>query len=428
MAPAPGPALPFKYIHMKKILLLIILAGAGYVSWAQKTKKTAAPLSDRAEWLLRMDKVVRPVLTNLAAGTLKQNMPLVLSPKVDNAGNRSQVAYLEAFGRVLTGIAPWLNIEGGNADEVKLRQEYRALTLQAIAQAVDSTGKDYMRFSGSGQPLVDASFMALGLIRCPWLWEHLPAPVQANVVAAFKASRSIVPGYNNWILFAGMIEAFFCQYGIEYDGVRIEYGIREFAHHWYVGDGVYSDGSQYHWDYYNSYVIQPYLCNILAVIRARNPKAYDWYAPKLDQISKRYAVLQERMINTDGSFPVTGRSICYRGGAFHHLADMSLRHQLPQELKPAQVRSALTAVLKRTLDAPSTFTSAGWLNLGLAGHQPGLAEGYINTGSVYLCSAIFLPLGLPETDAFWSAPAEPWTAVKAWSGQDLPADHAVEVK
>ncbi len=89
------------------------------------------------------------------------------------------------------------------------------------------------------------------------------------------------------------------------------------------------------------------------------------------------------MINTDGSLSATGRSICYWGGAFHHLADMSLRKQLPQDLKPAQVRCALTAVLKKTFESPATFTKEGWLNIGLYGNQPNLAEGYINTGSVY---------------------------------------------
>ena len=62
------------------------------------------------------------------------------------------------------------------------------------------------------------------------------------------------------------------------------------------------------------------------------------------------------------------------------------------------------------------------------GHQPGLAERYITTGSLYLCSAILLPLGLPETSEFWSAPSEPWTSVKAWSGKDLPADHALDLR
>ncbi|MDF2192303.1 DUF2264 domain-containing protein [Paraflavitalea sp. CAU 1676] len=412
---------------MKKYLIVIGMLASGFGALSQSKKAQPAPINDRSYWLAQLDKVARPVMSNLAAGTLRQNMPVTLSPKVDNAGNRAQVAYLEAFGRVLAGIAPWMESEAGNAEEKALRQQYRDWAVKGVAQAVDTAGKDYMRFTG-GQPLVDASFMALGLVRCPWLWAHLSPKVQADVVAAFKATRSIVPGYNNWILFSGMIEAFFCKYGIEYDGVRIDYGIREFANNWYVGDGVYSDGAQYHWDYYNSYVIQPYLGNILAVLRQRNPRAYDWYAPKFDQISKRYAVLQERMINTDGSFPVTGRSITYRGGAFHHLADMSLRKQLPQELKPAQVRGALTAVVKKTLEAPSTFTKDGWLNIGLAGHQPGLSEGYINTGSIYLCTFIFLPLGLPETDDFWAAPAEPWTAVKVWNGQDLQADHAVEIK
>jgi hypothetical protein len=412
---------------MKKILLVIGWAACSLIMQAQIAKKATVPVSDRKLWLQHLDKLARPVLSNLAAGTLRQNMPVILSPKVDNAGSRAQVAYLEAFGRVLTGIAPWLNGEGGTKEEIVLRDQYRSWTLKAIANAVDTSAKDYMRFTG-GQPLVDASFMALGLIRCPWLWEHLEPTVQANVIAAFKATRTITPGYNNWILFSGMIEAFFCKYGVEYDALRIDYGIREFANNWYMGDGIYGDGPQYHWDYYNSFVIQPYLGNILAVLRQRNPKAYEWYAPKFEQISKRYAVLQERNINTDGTFPVTGRSICYRGGAFHHLADMSWRKQLPQDLKPAQVRGALTAVINKTFESPATFTKEGWLSLGLYGNQPGLAEGYINTGSVYLCTAIFLPLGLPDTDEFWAAPAEPWTAVKVWSGQDFPADHALEIK
>ena len=381
--------------------------------------------ADRATWLIYLDKLAGPVLSNLADDRLKEKLPLVLSERIDNKESRTKAAYLEAFGRVMTGIAPWLNLEGGSAAEQELRNKYRAWALKAIANATNPAAKDYLTWTG-GQPLVDASFLALALVRCPWLWEHLDEAVKKQVVSAFRLTRDIVPGYNNWILFSGMIEAFFCKYKLEYDALRIEYGIREFAQHWYVGDGLFSDGQQYHWDYYNSYVIQPYLANILASVKGGN-KSYDWFAPKLERINKRYAVLQERMINTDGSFPVTGRSIVYRGGAFHHLADMALRKQLPDALPPAQVRSALTAVIKKTFESPATFTKDGWLQIGLYGSQPGLADTYINTGSLYLCSTILLPLGLPETDEFWTAPALPWTAVKVWSGQDMPADHALEL-
>lgn len=384
------------------------------------------PANDRKLWLSYLDKIARPVLSNLAAGTLKEKMPVVLSPKVDNKDNRLRASYLEAFGRTLSGIAPWLNGEGGVKEEVALRDQYRQWTLKAIANAVNPSSADYLTWTG-GQPLVDASFFALGLVRCPWLWQHLHDSTKAQVVAALKSSRSTVPAYSNWILFSAMIEAFFCQYGYEYDKVRLEFGIREFAQHWYVGDGLFSDGMDFAFDYYNSYVIQPYLNAILIVLTTKG-KAYDWFLPKLESISKRYAEIQERLIGTDGSFPVTGRSITYRGGAFHHLADMSWRKKLPPLLPPAQVRSALTAVLKKTLQPAQTFTKDGWLAIGLAGHQPGLAEGYINTGSEYLCAAIFLPLGLSEAEEFWSAPAQPWTAAKLWNGADLPADHALHLR
>ncbi|NDC75986.1 DUF2264 domain-containing protein, partial [bacterium] len=59
------------------------------------------------------------------------------------------------------------------------------------------------------------------------------------------------------------------------------------------------------------------------------------------------------------------------------------------------------------------------------GHQPALGERYISTGSLYLCSFAFLPLGLQATDPFWIAPAEKTTWEKIWCGENLLADHAL---
>jgi hypothetical protein len=131
------------------------------------------------------------------------------------------------------------------------------------------------------------------------------------------------------------------------------------------------------------------------------------------------------MISPEGTFPAIGRSLAYRFGAFHHLADMSLRHQLPSGVAPEQVRPALTAVMRRMVEAPGTFDAKGWLTIGFAGHQPSIGETYISTGSLYLCSAAWLPLGLVVSDQFWSAPPKQWTSQKAWGGVDLVADHAI---
>ncbi len=380
----------------------------------------------RDRWLDYMDKIARPVLSNLASDRLRNQMPVTLSITSDNPELRKEVAYLEAFARTLCGISPWLNGEGGSAKETALRNQYRDWVLKGLANAVDSSKNDYMLWTG-GQPLVDASFLALALIRCPWLWEHMDDDLQQRIVELLRSTRTTIPVYSNWILFPGMIEAFFCKYGQPYDPVRIEYGIREFSQQWYVGDGMFSDGMHFVLDYYNSYVIQPYLLNILDAVNPVN-ESFKWFSPELEEITSRYAELQERSINPDGSFPVFGRSIVYRGGAFHLLSEMALRHKLPGSLTPAQVRCALTEVIIKTIDAPGTFTEEGWLNIGLHGNQPGLADFYINTGSLYLCTTIFLPLGLPPTDPFWNDPDAPWTSKKIWNGMDVPADHSLKDK
>src|SRR5712675_1647886 len=103
-----------------------------------------AQQNDRKLWLSYMDKIARPVLSNLSEDKLKEKMPVILSKRIDNAESRSKVAYLEALGRTLSGIAPWLNLQGGPKDEMQLRDQYRQWSLRAIANAVDSTAKDYM--------------------------------------------------------------------------------------------------------------------------------------------------------------------------------------------------------------------------------------------------------------------------------------------
>ena len=153
--------------------------------------------------------------------------------------------------------------------------------------------------------------------------------------------------------------------------------------------------------------------------------AWKEFAPRIEQRARRYAAIQERLIAPDGAFPPVGRSLAYRFGAFHLLAQMALRRALPDGLAPGQVRAALTAAIRRSIEAPGTFDAAGWLQIGFSGHQPGIGETYISTGSLYLCAVALLPLGLPPSDPFWSAAAEPWTSARAWSGQPFPIDHAL---
>jgi hypothetical protein len=408
----------------RKGFILFFLLLATSVCFAQKKVKRLM-VSDRAFWLQQMDKMVRPVLYDLSNDSLRIKMPQVTSNTTDNKAQRIQVQYLEVLGRVLSGIAPWLQLEDGDAAEKDLRQQYRNMVLKGLANALDSNKKDFMRFDLAGQQLVDASFLSFAFVRAPWLWENLGKQEKDRLVSSIKTTRKFKPGFSNWLLFSAMNEAFLCKYGFEWDPMRVDYAMQQLEQ-WYVGDGLYSDGPVFAFDYYNSFVIHPYLAAITEIVNKKT-KGYNALSEKIKKRNERYAVIQERMINTDGTYPATGRSLIYRGAAFHHLADMAWRKALPKQLTSAQVRCALTAVIRKTLESPSTYKN-GWLSLGVYGQQPAIADTYNNQGSPYLSTSIFLPLGLPSTDPFWANPPEKWSAQKIWSGEDFPNDHGVDLR
>jgi hypothetical protein len=385
-------------------------------------KQDHSKQSDRDYWITVLTRLADPILLALSQKKLKTTMP-VEAPH-GNAAERSQYTHLEALGRLLAGISPWLESGDSNASERELRQRYSNLARQAIASAVDPSSPDYMNFAKGSQPLVDSAFLALAVLRAPTeLWEKLDRDTQQKLVDAVRSSRVIRPGFNNWLLFSATVEAFLCHIGEPWDSMRVDYAIRQHDE-WYKGDGIYGEGPEFHWDYYNSFVIQPMLLAVIETV-SKQSKAWESFHPAILTRAKRYAAIQERFIAPDGSYPAIGRSLAYRCGAFHLLATMALRRQLPDGMKPEQVRAALTAVIRRTMEPPGTFDERGWLRVGLCGHQASLGEPYISTGSLYLCSTALLPLGLAGTDPFWSAPPHPWTSQKIWNGQDIPADHAI---
>jgi hypothetical protein len=398
------------------------LAGISVLGSTSEVIPAASVPDDRRYWIELLTRIAHPVLAALSKRKLKQVMP-VEAPH-GNIDERRQYTYLEAMGRLLAGIAPWLETGPPAGEEGALRGKYAELAREAMDAATDPASPDFMNFCNGKQPVVDAAFLALAIVRAPTeLWKNLDAKVQRNVIAALESSRKILAVYSNWLLFPAMIEAALLSMGSNWDAMRIDYAIRT-MNTWYKGDGVYGDGPEFHWDYYNSFVIQPMLLNILDVT-AKAGGAWNSFEPEVTARARRYAAVQERLIGPDGSFAPIGRSLCYRFGAFHLLAEIALRKQLPEGVAPEQVRAALTAVMRRMTDAPGTFDDDGWLRVGFCGHQPEMAETYISTGSCYLCSAAWLPLGLPATDPFWAESAKPWTSKKAWNGENVAADHAM---
>ena len=409
---------------MKRLLLLFIALSLLIPSMAKKPKKVEQ--TDREYWCQLAYQLARPVLENMSKGTLQKNMQTEFSPSFDNRNRK--VVYMETFGRLMAGIAPWLTLADDDTAEGAQRKQLREWALQSYKNAVDPESPDYLCWGVTGQNLVDAAYIAESFLRAyDALWMPLDEVTKQRYIKEFQGLRKIDPPYTNWYLFSSVIESFLAKAaGMKAcDEFRVNTTCRK-VEEWYVGDGWYADGPVFAFDYYSSYVFHAmYLETLQTMIDAKANTRIDYqkYYDRALQRAQKHAIILERFISPEGTFPVFGRSIPYRMAAMQPLALMAWYEKLPKDLTNGQVRAALTKVMHRMFDEQQNFNEGGFLTIGFCGSQPNIADWYTNNGSLYMTSLAFMPLGLPATHPFWTAPAEPWTQVKAWNGQPFPKDH-----
>ena len=409
---------------LRCIMLLSLFMMLPLSAGAKKAKK--AVQTDREYWCELADKMARPVLENMSKGELQKNMQMEFSPSFDNRNRK--VAYMETFGRLMAGIAPWLSLPDDDTAEGRQRRQLRQWALQSYKNAVDPDSPDYLCWGIGGQNLVDAAYIAESFLRgYDALWMPLDSTTKQRYVKEFQGMRTIDPPYTNWFLFSSVIESFLAKAAgrAACDEFRVNTACRK-VEEWYVGDGWYADGPVFAFDYYSSYVFHAmYLETLQAMQDAKMNTRIDYkkYYDRALPRAQKMAIILERFISPEGTFPVFGRSIPYRLAALQPLALMAWYGTLPKELHNGQVRAALTKVMHRMFDGQQNFNEGGYLTIGFCGSQPETADWYTNNGSLYMTTLAFMPLGLPADHPFWTDAAEPWTQVKAWGGQPFPKDH-----
>ena len=330
--------------------------------------------------------MAQPVLENMAKGELQKNMLTEFSPSFDN--RNKNVVYMECFGRLMAGIAPWLTLPDDATAEGKQRKQLIEWALASYKNAVDPNNPDYLCWGSAGQNLVDAAYIAESFLRAyDTLWKPLDDVTKKRYLTEFAKLRHIDPPYTNWLLFSSTIESFMAKAGGDYDQYRVNSACRKMEE-WYVGDGWYADGPVFAFDYYSSYVFHPmYLETLQAMIDAKANTRLD------------YQKYYDREL-------------------------MAWYQKLPKDLSNGQVRAALTKVLHRMFDQQNNFNKKGFLSIGFCGtNQKNVADWYTNNGSLYMTTLAFMPLGLAADHPFWTDAAQPWTQVKAWSNQPFPKDH-----
>ena len=408
----------FKSIMMTLVLALVPFMGIS-------AKKKTVQQSDRQYWCSLAYKMAQPVLENMAKGELQKNMQTEFSPSFDNRNKK--VLYMECFGRLMAGVAPWLTLPDDATAEGKQRKQLREWALASYKNAVDPQSPDYLCWGIGGQNLVDAAYIAESFLRAyDTLWKPLDEVTKKRYLAEFAKLRHIDPPYTNWLLFSSTIESFMAKAGGDFDEYRVNSACRK-VEEWYVGDGWYADGPVFAFDYYSSYVFHPmYLETLQAMVDAKVNSRLDYqkyYDRELKRCQK-YSIILERFISPEGTFPAFGRSIPYRMATMQPLALMAWYQTLPSDLSNGQVRAALTKVLHRMFDQQNNFNEKGYLSIGFCGNsQKNVADWYTNNGSLYMTTLAFMPLGLPADHPFWTDAAQPWTQVKAWNNQQFPKDH-----
>lgn len=408
---------------MKIVLAMII---AIFVAAPMQAKKKTVEKTDRQVWADLCYKISQPVLENMSKGNFQKDFPLELSPTWD--GRDTKVAYLETFARLMAGISPWLALPDDGTPEGKQRKQLHEWAIQAYKNAVDPNSPDKITWlTNTSQPLCDASYLVESFMRAPEAtWGQLDEVTKKRYIEGLKSLRTIRPAYNNWLLFRAMVEVFFMSIGEDVDEYALSVGLQKMSE-WYLSDGWYSDGPEYAMDYYNSYVMHPMMVEVVEMCKKHKfstPISLDLAVKRMN----RFNTILERFISPEGAYPAVGRSVIYRMGAFQTLAMSAWKYGLPKDLTNGSVRSALTCVMKRMFAVDGNFDDKGYLRLGFAGHQPNLANYYSNSGSLYMTSLVFMPLGLPANHPFWTAPAEPWTSQKAWSGQEFPEDYHTSLR
>ena len=140
-----------------------------------------------------------------------------------------------------------------------------------------------------------------------------------------------------------MVEAALLKFDGTCNLAPIDKALNKFTETWYKGDGIYGDGDSFHWDYYNSYVIQPMFLEVLKTLKECKPGSKENYDKTYDLVlkrAKRYAYILESLISPEGTYPPLGRSLAYRFGVFQLLSEIALMQELPEEIQPQEVRVA----------------------------------------------------------------------------------------
>ncbi|ADD45994.1 DUF2264 domain-containing protein [Stackebrandtia nassauensis] len=308
---------------------------------------------------------------------------------------------LEGYARSFLIAAPRI---AGGGDALNLAERYAQGLIAGTEPGGDENwlrGVDCVPpLTGKTQPIVEAANIALGLHLCrEQVWDRLDDRQREPIVdwLAHHASRKAWP--NNWVLFTAIVEAFLSSVGVDTSAYRSDADVR-WVESWHLGDGWYTDGQRRNIDYYNAWVIHPFLWAWYDMVGDRDPDGAWRWRQRLAAFLRSYGL----MFGSNGSPVQQGRSLTYRTATLAPLWLGQFTGAATED--PGAVRRIASGTLKYFVDAgvgADGPPSLGWRG----GEYLPLTQYYSGPGSPLFAGMGFLGLALPTDHAVWAAPETP---------------------
>jgi hypothetical protein len=314
-------------------------------------------------------------------------------------GYGARVDGLEGFAR--TFLLAGFRVAGERGDDP---HGYAERYADGIAAGVDPDSPErWVRLDEHPQAKVEAASIALILdMTRPWLWEHLTARTQQQVVEylAPAVGDHTYPRIN-WVWFRLVVQTFLRSVGGPWsaDDVAEDLATHDgFAR----ADGWMADGAERAYDHYVGWALHLY-----PTLWARMAGADDLAVGRQARdvaVLDRYLTDAVALVGADGAPLVQGRSLIYRFAAAAPFW-VGAMAQVPST-SPGVLRRAAVGVVKHFHDH-GVPDARGLLTTGWYHEWPGLAQSYSGPGSPYWASKGLLGLALPADHPVWTADEEP---------------------
>lgn len=296
-------------------------------------------------------------------------------------------AHMEAFSRMLWGLAP-LWSQGGGGD-------YLPLFRQGLVNGTDPDHPGYWGpVADYDQKIVEMAAIALTLMLCG---ERLAlSPREGENLRRWLAGvEGRALAQNNWLFFRVLVQAAFRKLGWPWSREQLEEDLAKLDS-WYTGEGWYCDGQPSQVDYYIPFGMHYYGLIYARFMEEEDPARARCFRERAARFARDYLYWFE-----DGGRAVPfGRSLTYRFGqsAFFSALAFAGVEALPWGVLKSRVLGNL-----RDWFAQPIFSSDGLLTVGYGYPNLCMSENYNAPGSPYWALKAFLCLALPENHPFWQA-------------------------